>query len=298
MFKEFNSEKRQRQIDEYLAADYKVGDMVQVRGKDLRSNTSQDSNAWNDLEVVGIQPDGKLELRRSGYRPNDYHGELNIIDPKEVEVRKDSSKIGVNPFPEKDWMSCVRTTGYGFSHIYFTMEEIIKNNNVANTINGIDVFEYNFNPYVIDNDGKKLYYQRDYVWTLEDEQAFIESIYNNLSLGTVVLRKRSYNYVKSQAEKGNKEVGYFDVVDGKQRLHTLKRFLNNEFADMHGNYFGDFSTYARRMFYQNPSGLNVLEIEERATDEDVLRVFMNVNYSGKPMSKEHLEYVRSLFEKF
>lgn len=86
-------------------------------------------------------------------------------------------------------MSCVRTTGYRFSHIYFTMEEIIKNNNVANTINGIDVFEYNFNPYVIDNDGKKLYYQRDYVWTLEDEQTFIESIYNNLSLGTVVLKK-------------------------------------------------------------------------------------------------------------
>lgn len=82
MFKEFNSEKRRRQIDEYLAADYKVGDMVRVRGKDLLSNTSQDSNAWNDLEVVGIQPDGKLELRRSGYRPNDYHGELNIIDPK------------------------------------------------------------------------------------------------------------------------------------------------------------------------------------------------------------------------
>ena len=39
MIEEFNSEKRQRQIDEYLAADYKVGDMVQVRGKDLLSNT-------------------------------------------------------------------------------------------------------------------------------------------------------------------------------------------------------------------------------------------------------------------
>ena len=138
MIEEINSEKRQRQIDEYLSADYKVGDMVQVRGKALLSNTSQDSDAWNNLNVVGIQPDGKLELRRSGYRPNDYHGELNIIDPKKVEVRKDCFKIGVNPFPEKDWMSCVRTTGYGFSHIYFTMGEIIKNNNVANTINGID----------------------------------------------------------------------------------------------------------------------------------------------------------------
>ena len=82
MIEEFNSEKRQRQIDEYLAADYKVGDMVQVRGKDLLSNTSQDSNAWNDLKVVGIQPDGKLELRRSGYRPNDYcsFGEIDNSD--------------------------------------------------------------------------------------------------------------------------------------------------------------------------------------------------------------------------
>ena len=38
-----------------------------------------------------------------------------------------------------------------------------------------------------------------------------------------------------------------------------------------------------------------MEINEGATDEDVLRVFLNVNYSGKPMSREHLDYVKSLY---
>ncbi len=295
--KEKNSEKRQRLIDEYYASDFKIGDAVQVQGKYLNTNTSNDPDYWNSLNVVNIHPDGVLELRRKEYRPNEYHGEINEIDPNKVEVRKDAFAIGANPFPEKNWMSCVRNAGFGFTNIIFTIEKIIENNNIATTMNGIDVMEYNFNPYVIDSNGNKQYYQRDYVWTLEDEQAFIESIYNNLNLGTIVCRKRSYDYLKTETKAGNKEVACFDIVDGKQRLHTLMRFINNEFPDMHGNYYNDFSSMARRMFEDEPSGMNIMQIEERATDEETLRVFMNINYSGKPMSKEHLDYVLSLYKK-
>ena len=43
--------------------------------------------------------------------------------------------------------------------------------------------------------------------------------------------------------------------------------------------------------------MTVFEIEEEASEEDVLRIFMNVNYTGRPMSQEHLDYVRTLFSK-
>jgi uncharacterized protein with ParB-like and HNH nuclease domain len=160
----------------------------------------------------------------------------------------------------------------------------------------------NFNPFVYGKDGNRLYYQRDYCWTLEDEQNFIESMYNHLNLGTVVFRKRSWKWLEKESatrgdNKDNSDLGFYDVVDGKQRIHTLMRFMKNEFPDLHGNYYGDFSEYARRVLINDVQGLDVMEIEERATDDDVLQVFLNVNYSGKPMSAEHLEYVRSLYNK-
>lgn len=35
-------------------------------------------------------------------------------------------------------------------------------------------------------------------------------------------------------------------------------------------------------------------MEEEATDEDVQSVFLNVNFTGKPMSQEHIEFVKSI----
>ena len=56
--------------------------------------------------------------------------------------------------------------------------------------------ELNFNPYVIiPSTGEKKYYQRPYCWTLEDEQLFIESIYNELDCGKVVLRTNNISEV-------------------------------------------------------------------------------------------------------
>lgn len=293
---QFETEKHRKMITDYLAEPIKIGDDVLVQGKYLGSNVSQDADEWNSIDVIDILPDGRLKLQREGYTERDYHGEINIIDPKKVEVRKDTLRVGVNPFPEKNWFRCCRHTGLGLGQIIYKCEDMLENGNVAHTVNGVDIMEYNFNPYVTDKDGKKIYFQRDYCWTLEDEQMFIESIYNYLNLGTVVLRKRSYDWVNTQALAGNKEVAYYDIIDGKQRIHTLMRFMKNEFPDIHGNYYGDFSERARRIMNFNSQGLNVMEIEENATDEDVLRVFLNVNYSGKPMSREHLDYVRSLFD--
>ena len=57
-----------------------------------------------------------------------------------------------------------------------------------NIIDGVKVLELNDNPFVYDKEGNRLYYQRDYVWSLKDEQLFIESIYNGIECGKIVLR--------------------------------------------------------------------------------------------------------------
>ena len=96
---------------------------------------------------------------------------------------------------------------------------------------------------------------------------------------------------------GDKEACYYDVVDGKQRLHTLNRFINDEFPDSHGNYYSDFSDAAKRMF-KSRNCITLLEMGDESTDEDVLKVFLNVNFSGKPMSKEHIKFVQDIYNKF
>jgi hypothetical protein len=72
--------------------------------------------------------------------------------------------------------------------------------------------------------------------------------------------------------------------------------MNDEFCDMHGNYYSDFSKYAQRVLTNIGTIIDIMEIEEKASDDDVMRVFLNVNYSGKQMSKEHLDYVRNLYK--
>ena len=293
----YETERRHNLIEDYLNGEIKVGDPIKIQDKYLTAPTHRDENEYTTVHVMEILPDGNLKVRNTGYPEDDYYGKATVIDPKKVEIKKDPLWVGVYPFASKNWMSCCRHTGLGLSHIIFKIEEIIENDNVGGEFDGVKCMEFNFNPYVLDKDGNKMYFQRDYCWTLEDEQNFIESIYNYLNLGTVVLRKRSYKYIESECKKGNREVAYYDVIDGKQRIHTLMRFMKNEFPDKHGNYYGDFSEFARRTLINDVMGLDVMEIQERATDEDVLSVFLNVNYAGKPMSAEHLKYVRSLYNK-
>lgn len=209
-------------------------------------------------------------------------------------TRNDKAK-GVNPLDIDTWRkNCrVKLTSVGSLIMMMTESRSVTKDNM-DKIPG----ELNFNPYVIEpSTGEKRYYQRPYCWSLEDEQLFIESIYNELDCGKIVLRTNVISDVLDDFIKGDKEVCYYDVVDGKQRLHTLYRFINDEFPDSHGNYYSDFSDVAKRLF-KSRSCITLMEMDEGCTDADVLKVFLNVNFSGKPMSKEHIKFVQDIYNNF
>lgn len=150
----------------------------------------------------------------------------------------------------------------------------------------------NFDPYVVDINGDKQYYQRGLVWTLEQKQLLIDSIYNDIEIGKFLLRYNAW----SRMEKEEIETGTmhsFDCVDGKQRLNTILEFVQGKFADSHGNYWDDLSTNAHRRFL-NYGNLSHGELPETATDEDVIDNFLTLNFTGIPMSKEHIEYVKTI----
>jgi hypothetical protein len=158
---------------------------------------------------------------------------------------------------------------------------------VGKTYGGI-----NFNPYIIDKDGKRQYYQRPLVWTLEQKQLLIHSIFNRIEIGKFIFRYRSWKDIsREMIENGH---GYdLECIDGKQRFHAILEFLQNKFPSQDGIHYRDLSPYAMGEFLRY-NNLALGKLEEEATAEDILRTFLTINFTGTPMSKEHLEYVQSI----
>jgi len=280
------SNKKQTLIDQYNSS-IEVGDEIEIDGDLLKG--------YNEKKItVKVVDKTTTELIVS--KNKGYYNEETYNIPIE-KYKKNIFFIGENPFKEQH---------QNLRLYQYSLESVLRNCGV-DSYNGVDnkeithlsltkeiyIPKLNWNPFVIDASGKKYYYQRNLVWNQQDKQLLIESIYNNINLGKVILRKRDFDWCLKQYESGNKEVCYHDIVDGKQRLDAIIRFILNEFQDLHGNYFGDLSAKAQHKFTNNQL-LSYSELTEWATDEDVIETFLTINFTGKQMSKEHLDYVKSI----
>lgn len=286
------AEKKDIMIKEYLNKKVEVGDKVVVKEVRLYRYAGNPQHRVT-VSVKEVYEDGRILVENSAPYRDDvvlYEGEYEL----------DTYRIGANPFPKKSWRSAIHTFNFSMDSILHrfgvTEGHDIYEMNPTTVVNGVKFDEVNFNPYVFDSNGNKQYYQRDYCWTLEQEQLLIESIYNSLNCGMVVVRKRSYEWVTRQIEMGNHEVSFWDIVDGKQRVHALIRFVCDEFQDMHGNYFSDLSEWAKNEFLSSMV-LSYGELGETATDNDVIATFLGVNYTGVPMTNEHIDYVKEIQNK-
>ncbi len=288
------AEKKDKLVEEYMNAPIKVGDWLTVLEKDIEKNPRNEDNKVT-LEVVEVISDDKVkcECLSGGNR----HKSL-IIVPISI-CKKNPFNIGSYPFPKgDDWYRMMETANYSLEGILNKCGITAYNERPLSEyeIGGMIVPEINWNPYVFNKDGEKEYYQRDFCWTLKDEQLFIESIYQHINCGLVIIRKRSWKWLENQIASGNKEVAFNDIVDGKQRMHTLGRFVNNEFKDLHGNYYSDLSERAQWKFLDSQS-LQFASFRENATDDMIVKAFLNVNFTGVPMSQEHIDYVREIQKK-
>ena len=99
--------------------------------------------------------------------------------------------------------------------------------------NGIPIMELNWNPCIYDEDGNKKYYQRDFVWNLENKQNRVESIYNHVDCGKILVRVFEWDEREVKASTVETNLAFHDIVDGKQRLKTIQEFLLGEFPDIY-----------------------------------------------------------------
>lgn len=273
------SEKKQALIDAFNNSPLQIGEFVYC--KKIHNYYSFEVVEINENSII-------LEDTRCG-NPRQY-----TVNISEIDGRYNMFNIGANPFESK--YNSVRPVAYSMDSIIFNLELIKKRRSENYEMSGIKVSKANWNPYIYNNEGKKEYYQRDFVWTLEDNQLLIESIYKGIGCGAILVRKRAWKTLEKMAKNGETELAFNDIVDGKQRLNAVRGFLRNEFPDLHGNYYSDLSRLAQNKFTDHQL-FYYAELHEDVSDEETIYQFLKLNHAGKPQSKEHIEFVTNLLTK-
>ncbi len=272
---------KEQQIEKYLAEPIKVGDSVYVKGLG-----TQNKEAYINTVIVEKINEGKIYYK--------YHNK-QLESALLSDCKKSTYDIGHNPFEPKPWNSTLRMINFSLDSIlsrfgYESRKKEFKSEKFGIVI----VPELNWNPIIKDSDDNEVCYQRDFIWTLKDKQLLIKSIYNSIDIGKIIVRRRSWSYVENRIKNNVIEnTAFYDIVDGKQRLNAIFGFITNEFPDINGYYYNELSDLSQRKF-ESFQQLAYGEIEENATDEDVLKIFLNVNFAGVAMSQEHIDFVKSI----
>lgn len=122
-------------------------------------------------------------------------------------------------------------------------------------------------------------FQRAHVWTEDQQVAYVEWIMRGGESG----REITFNYPGwPRSLKGGGV-----IVDGKQRLHAVRRFLRGEIAP-----FGfPFSEWTGRMRFHLSFSIRIASLETRA---EVLKWYLDFNAGGTPHTYEEIEKVRRL----
>lgn len=136
-------------------------------------------------------------------------------------------------------------------------------------------------------------YQRRSVWTDEKQSYFIDSILRNFPIPAIFLHR------KIDPDTGKTS---FDVIDGKQRLTAIARFINNEIpaaneygpaeepGALDGAYFRDLSSSEaladfRSAFWKYDLPIEYIDPTDVGLIEDV---FDRLNRNGEPLKGQEL----------
>lgn len=125
-------------------------------------------------------------------------------------------------------------------------------------------------------------YQRGYVWSQEDKENLIDSIFNHRDIGKFVFVRLPF--------KENSPT--YEVLDGKQRINAIKEFYEDRLL-YKGLKYSEMNV-RDRYFFQNYS-VNIAEVQDCSLNQK-LKIFYHLNVSGKIMDKEHLEKIKLKIE--
>jgi hypothetical protein len=126
-----------------------------------------------------------------------------------------------------------------------------------------------------------LNFQRLHVWTETQQIAYVEYILRGGKSG----RDLYFN----QADWMGKFKAPMYIVDGKQRLNAVQRFLNNEIPAF-GSYYRDFEDNL-------PSDVSfTIHVNDLKTYREVVTWYLEMNTGGTPHTEEEIAKARALLD--
>ena len=128
-------------------------------------------------------------------------------------------------------------------------------------------------------------FQRAHVWTQPQQRAWLEFFLRGGKTGRIFyFNKPSWN---NTAKTPYDE---FVIVDGKQRLEAIRRFVTNEIR-VFGSLCSEYQDNPRRV--NHTIKININDLSTRA---DVIFWYLQFNEGGTPHTQEELDRVRVLLK--
>ena len=112
------------------------------------------------------------------------------------------------------------------------------------------------------------YYQRNFVWDMKDQIEFIETILLGYPCPEIFIAEG-----KRDLERNIK---YIHVIDGQQRLTTIKRFINNEFP-VKEKYYKELSDEEKTKFLDYEIGTVTLKLNPEQDILEIEEIFRRLN---------------------
>jgi hypothetical protein len=287
MREEQRSDKLQKQIQEFLKSPFQKNEEVMVRDGAVSKWCSDENRFQTKGEIIAY--DEKEEL----YIVRVLNGrKYENVKVKFEDIERPTYKVGANPFSR--YPSRIKMVNFTLDSILSAVYYRDKENSRNYKIEGIPVKECSFNPYVYDKNGKKRYYQRALVWTLQDKQNLIESIYMNNSCGLVVVRYWNGAIWKRRQRMEKPNLLFWIWLMESKDFPQLLNLLKISFQINMENYFGDLSDEARRRITDHQL-ISYGEMH-RVSDKDTIAQFLKINIAGVPQSEEHMNTVMNILK--
>lgn len=139
-------------------------------------------------------------------------------------------------------------------------------------------------------------FQRGHVWTDAHRTAFIQHLLRGGQHGrTIVWNSPTYGYGSSR--RGDSDLAPdMVIVDGKQRLTAVRRFLANEVAVFDDHLLSDFDDASRGdiLIGTSPHLRLTMHVHGLQYRRELLDLYLQLNEGAVPHTEEELERVRAL----
>ena len=136
--------------------------------------------------------------------------------------------------------------------------------------------------------------QRPYVWEDYQQSEYIISILQERPLDNIIV-------IQHEPDEGKIVM---QIVDGKQRLTTIQKFLLGEIPvtiNKKKFWWDDFDNDAKMHFKSRLSCITAVVYytydDDNLTDDDKIRLFNFYNFAGTPQTEEHKNMLKEFLNK-